>query len=93
MAENVGQPRHRLFPVLDIRQRLLLKLQFVREGRRGPCVVASVPDERSVGLIGVDQDQEILDLTGQPALVGVIDALPQVRSPWGAAGRRPKASG
>ena len=71
--------RHGFFPVLDIRQRLLLKLQFVRKVVEARRVVAAVPDERTVGLIGVDQDQQILDLTGQPPLLGLVDVLTQVR--------------
>ena len=79
MAEDVGHPRHRLLPVLQVGEGLLLKLQFVGQVVQGRRVVAAVAHERAVGLVGVDQDQQVLDLTGQAPLLRLVHPPPQVR--------------
>ena len=76
MAEDVRHARHGLLPVLEIGQRLFPKLQFVGQAGEVRRIVGAVPHERAVRLVGVDHDQQVLDLAGQAALLGLIGPAP-----------------
>ena len=93
VAEDVGHPGHRLFPVLEVGEGLFLKLQFVGQVVKARRVVAAVPHERAVGLVGVDQDQQVLDLTGQALAPPAGPSTAAGPPPWDAAARTPPAAG
>ena len=79
MPHDVGNTGHALFPIPKIGESLLLKLQFVGQVVQARRVVAAEPHERAVGLVGVHQDQQVLDLTRKPPLLRLVHPPPQVR--------------
>ena len=84
MAEDVGDSGHRFVPVLQVGQRLLPELQFIRHVVEAGRVIAAVPHERTIRLIGVDQNQQVLHFLRQTPFIGLIGPPSQVRRPWDA---------